>query len=88
MGKTNPTYRQQVEGLEERWSSYRRGLRRQDKQPFDELWKHAKNNADAAGYMNPENPIDTVFLSILLEQEKRINTLEKRLLEIKENQKE
>jgi len=79
MGRTNPTYRDRLRGLEERWSDYRHTLRRRDREPFDHLWEHARAHADAGGYQNPPDPMDAVFLSICLEQERRIQHLTERI---------
>lgn len=79
MGRTNPTYRDRLRGLEERWSDYRRTLRRRDREPFDQLWEHARAHADAGGYQNPPDPMDAVLLSICLEQERQIRRLTERI---------
>lgn len=79
MGRTNPTYRDRLRTLEERWSDYRHTLRRRNREPFDRLFEHARAHADAGGYQNPPDPMDAVFLSICLEQERRIATLEERI---------
>lgn len=79
MGRTNPTYRDRLRALEDRWGDYRRTLRRRDREPFDRLWEHARAHADASGFQNPPDPMAAVFLSICLEQERRIETLEARI---------
>ena len=79
MGRTNPTYRDRLRGLEERWSDYRHTLRRQNREPFDRLWEDARAHADAGGFQNPADPMDAVLISICLEQERRIGTLEDRI---------
>ncbi len=72
MGRTNPTYRDVVRELEENWQQYRRALRRSDKPHFDRLFEHAREHADAAGYLNHHQPEITLLISVVLEQEKRI----------------
>lgn len=62
--------------IEDRWSDYRRALRRQDKPHFDRLFEHASAHADASGYLNHQTPEIPILISILLEQEKRIASLE------------
>lgn len=79
MGRTNPTFRLLLEGMKSRWNDYRRALRRQDQPHFDQLFEHADAHADAAGYLNAEDPFDPVLLSMLLEHEKRIAELEAQL---------
>lgn len=79
MGRTNPTYRDLLESVEERWGTYRRGLRRDDKPHFDRLFVYARGHADASGLQNHDDPMATVLLSIALEQEKELATLTERV---------
>lgn len=79
MGRTNPTYRDQVRSIEQRWGDYRRALRQQDQPHFDRLFEHGRQYADAAGYQNPTDPIVALLVSIALAQERRISELETRL---------
>jgi hypothetical protein len=79
MGRSNPTYRDSLRGLEDRWSDYRRALRRRDQDHFDRLWEHAADFADAAGYQHTERNLDLVLVSIVLAQERRITQLEAEL---------
>ncbi|MFW5918904.1 MAG: hypothetical protein ACOCSF_01735 [Halanaeroarchaeum sp.] len=79
MGRTNPTYRDLLESVEERWGTYRRGLRRDDQPHFDQLFVHARRHADASGLQNHDDPLAAVLLSVALEQEKEIAALEARV---------
>lgn len=79
MGRTNPTYRDRLRGLEERWQPYRRGLRSRDQTHYDQLWADARQHADAAGYLNHDEPLFPVLLSMLLAQQARIAILEERI---------
>lgn len=76
MGRTNATFRHLLEGIRERWRGYRRALRARDQPHYDRLFEHADAHADASGYRNPEDPMDAVLLSMLLEHEKRLAALE------------
>lgn len=79
MGRTNPTFRDLLRGIEERWCDYRRALRHRDISRFDTLFEYAHRHADAAGYLNHDEPLFPVLLAIDLEQERRLDTLEQRL---------
>jgi hypothetical protein len=81
VGRSNPTYRDSLRRLEERWGDYRRALRRRDREHFDRLWEHAAEHADAAGYQNRERDMDLLLLSVVLAQERRITALEAELEE-------
>ena len=79
MGRTNPTYRDRLAAVEDDWGSFRRALRRVDQRRFDRLFGYARDRADAAGNHNHADPLAAVWLSIALEQERRIAELESRL---------
>ena len=76
MGRTNPTYRDQLRRLREDWADYERALRYRDQDAYERLWAHASDRADAAGYANHGRPLDAALLSMLLAQERRIAALE------------
>lgn len=76
MGRTNPTYRDTLRRTEERWAAYRRALRRRDRAHFDRLFEHAREHADAAGYLNHPTAEVPLLVSILLEHERRLARLE------------
>ena len=79
MGRTNPTYRDVLQALEEQWSDYRRALRRMDQEYYDRLFEHGRAHADAAGYLNHQQPEVTFLVSVVLEQEKQIQDLTQRV---------
>jgi hypothetical protein len=76
MGRTNPTFRDVLGGLEDDWQDYRRGLRHADQEVFDRLFADARRHADACGLQNHPDPFVAVLLSMQLEQAKRIEALE------------
>ncbi|CDK39138.1 hypothetical protein [Halorubrum sp. AJ67] len=72
MGRKNPTYRDALRAIEERWAEFRRALRRRDQPRFDQLFEYAREHADASGLLNHQNPLLPALLSIDLEQEARL----------------
>jgi uncharacterized protein YceH (UPF0502 family) len=82
MGRTNPTFRDALQAIEDRWAEFRRALRRRDQPRFDQLFTYARTHADASGLLNHQNPLLPVFLSIDLEQERRLDALEERVDEL------
>lgn len=86
MGRTNPTFRDYVDREEDRWSSFRRGLRRHHQDDFDQLFVKARCYADAAGYANPADPHTALVLSILLGQERELRTLRERVDSLEEGE--
>lgn len=81
MGRTNPTYRDALRAIEDRWGDFRRALRRRDQPRFDRLFAYAREHADASGLLNHPNPLLPACFSIDLEQEARLDDHEKRLAE-------
>lgn len=77
MGRTNATYRDLLNGLEDEWQAYRRGLRHRDQEHFDQVWEHARQYADASGLHNAGDPMKSVLLSICLAQQRQIAELER-----------
>jgi len=78
MGRTNPTFRDVLRSVADRWQPFRRALRYEDQQRFDRLLGHARTHADAAGNLNHQSPIVPILLAIVLAQERRIDELEER----------
>ena len=79
MGRTVPTFRQQIEQAVERWAKFRRALRREDQEHFDRLFLRVRSYTQAATYQASDNPMEAILLSIALDQEKRLRALEQRL---------
>lgn len=68
-----------LEAIQSRWSDYRRALRRHDQPHFDRLFEYADAHADAAGYLNADDPMQPILFSMLLEQQKRLAEQRERL---------
>lgn len=79
LGRTNPTYRDALQAIEDQWQQYRRALRRRDQNHFDRLFEHARAHADAASYLNHQQPEIMFLVSVVLEQEKQIQDLTRRV---------
>lgn len=79
MGRTNPTYRDAIQALERRWDDFKRALRRRHQPRFERLFEYAQAHADAGGYLNHDEPLFPILLSIDLEQETRLDELEDRI---------
>jgi hypothetical protein len=68
-----------VEAEINRWSGFARALRKDDREAFEELMDTCRGFASEAG--NATNPIlfEPMVMGLLLAQQKRIRTLEKKL---------
>lgn len=75
MGRTNPTYRDVLRTYEDEWESFGRALRRLDSEAYDRLWLHANEYADAAGYLNPHDPMNAILFSMLLAHQRELDRL-------------
>lgn len=75
VGRTNPTYRDQLRALETDWEAYRRVLRPGERERFDRLFRYGRDHADAAGHLNHRSPVVPLLVSILLAQERRLDAL-------------
>src|SRR5580692_985710 len=76
MGRTVPTFRQLIDDAIARWSKFRRALRREDQEYFDQLFRRVRSYTQAATYQASDNPMEAILLSIVLDQEKRLQALE------------
>ncbi|WP_290817980.1 hypothetical protein [Halovivax sp.] len=82
MGRTNPTYRDAIRGIEAEWEPMGRALRREYRTDFDRLFDRARNFADAAGHANPPDPGRAFLLSLLLAHEVELRRLSARVAEL------
>lgn len=82
MGRTNATFRDLIRRTERDWQPFRRALRRRDQAHFDRLVEHARDHADAAGTLNPTDPVPAILLSIALAQERERAQLADRVDEL------
>lgn len=79
MGRTLPTFRQLIDQTQQRWRKFRRALRREDQLVFDRLWERVRYYAASGTYAAAENPTETLLLAMLLDQQKAIEELQRRL---------
>ena len=77
MGRTVPTFVQLIEQNAERWKKFRRALRRENQPHFDRLFVRVRCYTQAATYQAHDDPMEAILLSIALDQEKRLDAVEK-----------
>jgi hypothetical protein len=78
-GRTVPTYRLALESMAQQWNDFRRALRKEDREAFDSLVNKARMHASASTYAISLDPSESAVLSMLLEHEKALLELRKRL---------
>ncbi len=79
LGRTVPSFRMQLEEIILELSVFRRALRGDEKEAFDSLMNKARKHASSCTVAPTLDPMDAVFLSILIEQQKEINSLREAL---------
>ena len=79
MGRNNDTFTLLIERNREAWSKFRRALRKEDQSLFDELWRAPKIHLAAGAFVASDTPLESIFMSMLLEQYKMIRRLEAQL---------
>ena len=79
MGRTVPTYRNALESEILSWRNFRRALRNEEKATFDNLMNTARNHATASMNVARFEVIEAVYMSILLEHQKEIESLKKKM---------
>jgi hypothetical protein len=70
-----------LEQVIRRWDNFRRALRREDRETFDAMVNKARMHSSASLFNVHLDPMESVFMSILLEQEKEILELRRKLKE-------
>lgn len=65
--------------MAQQWNDFRRALRSGDREAFDSLMNRARMHASASTYAISLDPTESALLSMLLEHEKELLELRKRL---------
>jgi hypothetical protein len=81
MGKTLPPFSQLIEYERRRWAPFKRALPKEDQVIFDRLFDCAKLHIQAGVMVSRPWPFETIIMAVLLEQEKRIGEMVRRIEE-------
>ena len=79
MGRTVPTFTNLIDMELASWAKFRRGLRKEDQDVFDEIFRAAKLHLAENFYAMRAVPFESMMMSILVEQQKRIKRLEEEM---------
>lgn len=79
MGRTVPSITMQLDAEEKAYLPFRRALRRSDQMIFDDLFTEARNHRAASAMAANTLPMESLLLSMLIEERKKTNRLETRL---------
>ncbi len=83
MGRTVPTFTNIIDQELASWSKFRRGLRAEDQELFDEIFRAAKLHLAENFYAMRTIPFESIMISIVIEQARRIRNLEGKIQERK-----
>ena len=79
MGRTVPSYRTALEEEIHRWKGFRDALRLDERQVFDEMLDACRLHACAASMSNRPILLESMLISMLLEQQKATRRLREEL---------
>jgi hypothetical protein len=79
MEKTDLLFSQILEEEIQGWNKFRRALRKEDQQVFDQLSEKARLHAEAGANASRAWPFETILISMLLEQEKALGELRSKI---------
>lgn len=79
MGKTVASYRMALDRELQRWSGFAKALRSKDREAFDQMMDVCRNYASAGSNATRPVVFEPMVMSILLNQQKMLNRLEKEL---------
>lgn len=79
MGRTVPTFTNIIDNELASWSKFRRCLRKDDQEIFDEVFRFAKKHLAENFYAMRSVPFESIMMSIIIEQQKMIKKLEREL---------
>ena len=82
MGRTVIPYSLVLEQVHRRFKEYRQGLRREDREVFDDLIRVAKSQMQAGVMAHHPNAFDAMSMAMLIDLKKQINQMEKHLQEL------
>lgn len=84
MGRTVPTFTNIIDSEIASWSKYRRGLRKEDQEIFDDVFRAAKLHLAENFYAMRTIPFESIVISIAVEQRKLIRQLQERIIRLEE----
>ena len=84
MGRTIPTFTMVIQQEMESWGKFRRGLRREDQEALDDLFRAARLQLAGSAYAARPIPFESIAMCMLLAQHRLITDLARRLKRLEE----
>ena len=82
MGRTVAPFSRILEAEFDSWSKFRHALRREDQAAMDALFAAAKYHVAAMAYASRLTPLEAILMGILVEHQKRLTQLQRRIVEL------
>lgn len=76
MGRTVPTFTMVLQQEIDSWSKFRRGLRKEDQDALDDLFRAARLQLAGSAYAARPIPFESIVMAMLVAQQRRIAALE------------
>ena len=88
MGRTVLPFTQELYREEESWKAFRRALRREDRELFDELFAAARYHTAACTCSGRTVPFEAILMSILVEERRALRELSRRVGELERRRRD
>jgi len=82
VGRTVLPFTQELYREEASWSSFRRALRKEDRELLDDLFAAARHHTAACAFAGRPVPFEAILLSMLLEERRAVRELERKVEEL------
>jgi hypothetical protein len=82
MGRTVPTFTMVIQQEMESWSKFRRGLRKEDQDALDQLFRAARMQLASSAYAARPIPFESIAVSMLIAQQRMIQELKERIVNL------
>ena len=79
MGRTVPTFTMVIQQEMESWGKFRRGLRKEDQDALDDLFRAARLQLAGSAYAARPIPFESIAMCMLLAQHRMILRLQQRV---------
>ena len=79
MGRTLPWFMQMILNEQTSLAKFRRALRQEDQEAFDDLFRMAHYHAAESAYASHALPFEVMLLAILLEEHKLVLRLQRQI---------
>ena len=85
MGRTVPTFTMVIQQEMASWSKFRRGLRKEDQDALDDLFRAARLQLASSAYAARPIPFESIAMAMLVAQQRIIRSLDERIARLEES---